>query len=65
MINNLENYADVLAIPLFILLSYYFITKKNKTKMEYVLMVFAIGGAVADIYFTYNFFGRKFVLSKA
>lgn len=65
MIKNLENYADVLAVPLFILLSYYFVTKQNKSKLEYVLMFFAIGGAIADIYFTYNFITLKFPLYKA
>ncbi len=55
MIKNIENYGDILAIPFFILLSYYFITKKNKTTLEYFLTAFALTGSVADIYFTYKF----------
>lgn len=55
MIKHIENYADILAIPCFIMLSYYFIIKKNKTILEYLLMTFAITGSVADIYFTLRF----------
>ncbi len=55
MIKNIENYGDILAIPFFIMLSYYFIIKQNKTKFEYLLMSFAIAGSIADIYFTYKF----------
>jgi hypothetical protein len=59
MIKNIENYGDILAIPFFKMLSYYFIVKKNKTTFEYLLMVFAISGSVADIYFTFKFLSRN------
>jgi hypothetical protein len=55
MIKNLEKYADILAIPFFIVLSYYFIKLKNKNILEYILMIFAIIGTIADMYFTINF----------
>ena len=55
MIKNIENYGDILAIPFFIMLSYYFIIKNNKTIFEYLLMAFAIIGSIADIYFTFKF----------
>lgn len=55
MIKNLENYADILAIPLFALLTYYFYKKQNKTDIEKLLFLFAITGLIADIYFTFNF----------
>ncbi len=64
MIKNIENYGDILAIPFFIMLSYYFIVKKNKTKFEYLLMIFAIIGSIADVYFTYRFLSTdKLVIS--
>jgi len=56
MIGNLDHYGDILAIPFFILLSYYFYKRKNKTNLEYLLMLFSIGGAIADIVFTINNF---------
>jgi hypothetical protein len=59
MINNLDRYGDILAIPFFILLSYYFYRIKNKTTLEYVLLIFSIGGAIADIVFTINFLFNK------
>ena len=59
MIKNLENYADILAIPFFILLTYYFIIKSNKNNLEYMLMIFAIIGVIADFYFSINFLYSK------
>ena len=56
MISNLDHYGDILAIPFFLLLSFYFYKKKNKTIIEYILLIFSIGGAIADIIFTVNFF---------
>ncbi len=55
MIKNLDRYGDILAIPFFILLSFYFYKIKNKTILEYILLVFSIGGAIADIIFTIYF----------
>jgi hypothetical protein len=69
MINNLVDklgtnflisavhYGDILAIPFFILLSVYFYKIKNKTFIEYILFIFAIGGTIVDIIFTINFLG--------
>lgn len=57
--NDLTHYGDILAIPFFILLTYYFLIKKNKTKFEYVLLLFSIGGLIADVYFSYNFLINK------
>ncbi len=55
IIDNIEHYADILAIPFFILASYYFITKPNKTIIEQLLTLFVIVGAIADIVFTLKF----------
>ena len=57
--NLLTHYGDILAIPFFILLSYYFLVKKNKTKIEYIFLLFSIGGLIADVYFSYNFLFNK------
>ena len=59
MFKNIENYADILAIPFFILLSYYFIVKKNKTIFEYILTLFVVIGTLADIYFTFRFLNNS------
>jgi hypothetical protein len=45
--------ADTLAIPFFFLLALYFLLKKNKTPIEYVLLLFGIGGLIADIFFAF------------
>ena len=52
---DLVHYGDILAIPFFLLLACYFYKIKNKTKLENLLYIFAIGGLVVDIYFTYNY----------
>ena len=52
---KLVHNADILAIPFFILLSIYFYNKKNKTKLEIILLLFSIGGAIMDTIFTYNY----------
>ena len=55
-INNLSHYGDILAIPLFSLLSLYFYNIEDKTITEYVLFFFSISGLLADILFTYIHF---------
>jgi hypothetical protein len=59
MISELVHIGDILAIPFFILLSYYFIKKKNKTILEYILLIFSLCGVVADIMFTVNYLKNK------
>lgn len=54
---NLVHYADILAIPFFLLLSIYFYNKK-RTFIENILFLFAVTGLVLDIYFTYNFLNK-------
>jgi len=58
MFDHIENYADVLAIPCFALLSYYFLRIPQKTFVEILLTIFAVVGLVADTYFTVRFVGR-------
>jgi hypothetical protein len=59
IIDNIEHYADILAIPFFILASYYFINKPNKTLIEQLLTLFVVVGTIADILFTIKFTYRK------
>ena len=47
--------ADILAIPFFIMTFIYFYNIKNKSFIEFVLMLFAGVGFVLDTIFTYNY----------
>ncbi len=55
---NLSHYGDILAIPFFALLTIYFYNIKNKSTIEYVLLVFSICGFVLDILYTYIYLTR-------
>jgi hypothetical protein len=55
IINNLSHYGDILAIPFFALLINYFYHIKNKSIIEYVLLLFSISGFILDILFTYMY----------
>lgn len=54
---NLPRLGDLLAIPFFLLLAAYFASKglRSLKPLEIVLFLFAVTGAVADIYFTLNY----------
>ena len=56
--------GDILAIPFFLLFTIYFITKKNKTRLEYVLLAFSVCGLFADIWFTYTHVYNEFGIVK-
>ena len=60
---NLSHYGDILAIPFFGLLVYYFYEIENKSPMEYVLFAFSAMGFIFDIFYTYLFYKRSFVKS--
>jgi hypothetical protein len=53
--DKLINIADIVAIPVFLLLVIYFFKKKNKTVLEYVLLIFVSLGFVIDVMFTIYF----------
>ena len=55
IIKNLSHYGDILAIPFFILLVIYFYNIEHKSRIEYVLLYFSIGGVVLDILYTFIF----------
>jgi hypothetical protein len=54
-IQNLSHIGDILAIPFFLLLTIYLYQLKNKTLLEYILLLFAVSGFVLDTLFTYDF----------
>jgi len=49
MIELIQDYADLLAVPFFGLLIFYFITKKNRNIMENILLLFACIGFLFDL----------------
>ena len=55
---NIVHYADMLAIPFFLVLTIYLFNKK-RTFIENLLLLFAISGLVLDIYFSYNFINNE------
>ena len=59
LITYISNIGDILAIPFFGLLVFYFYNIKNKTKLEYLLYLFSISGFILDIIFTYLFVYNK------
>ena len=60
-INNISHYGDILAIPFFGLLTFYFYNIQNKSVLEYILFLFCISGLVLDTIYTYIFFYIKTV----
>jgi hypothetical protein len=54
-----SHYGDIAAIPFFAMLVFYFIRLKNKGILEYTLLLFSIGGFVADIIFTHQYVNRS------
>ena len=59
LITYISNIGDILAIPFFGLLVFYFYNIKNKTKLEHLLYLFSISGFTLDIIFTYLFVYNK------
>lgn len=55
ILNNISNYADILAIPMFALFIFYFYNIENKNLIEQILFLFSIIGLTLDIIFTYLF----------
>ena len=44
--------GDIFAIPMFVLLFVYLIKNKDKTVIEYILLLFSIFGFIFDVYFS-------------
>ena len=56
---QLSQIGDIIAIPFWLLLLYYFYNIENKNNLEYFLLFYVICGFVADTYFTLNFYKIK------
>jgi hypothetical protein len=52
---HLSHYGDILAIPFFALLIFYFHRIEQKSKLEMILFLFSIAGFVLDIFYTFLF----------
>lgn len=57
-IQNFSHYGDILAIPFFALLVIYFYNIKEKSLIEYLLLLFAISGFLLDILYTYIYLSK-------
>jgi hypothetical protein len=55
MIEKLVHYADILAVPCFLISFLYFYNIKNKTFLEIFIMLFLLIGFILDSIFTYSF----------
>jgi hypothetical protein len=55
IINYMTNVCDIFAIPLFVLMFYYFYNIDEKDMLEYILFGFSIFGIFADTIFSCNF----------
>ena len=51
----IDHIGDILAIPFFAWLSYYFYHLPHRTTQETVLFIFSVGGLIADLVFTLQF----------
>jgi hypothetical protein len=49
---NISHYGDILAIPFFALLIFYFNRIEQKSVLEMVLFLFSIAGFILDILYT-------------
>jgi hypothetical protein len=59
ILKHISHYGDILAIPFFALLVYYFYIIEDKTIIEQILLLFSILGFLLDILFTFLFFKKK------
>lgn len=55
-ISSLSHIGDILAIPCFAVLVYYFYNIENKNVVEYLLLAFSALGFILDIVFTSIYF---------
>jgi len=61
----IDHIGDILAIPFFAWLSFYYYRIPNRTNEENILLAFSVGGLVADLIFTTNFLRvlRRFLIN--
>jgi hypothetical protein len=56
IIRDISHIGDILAIPLFLIAIIYFYQIKNKSIIEYILLLFATSGFILDVLFTIQYF---------
>lgn len=61
-LQNISHIGDILAIPFFALLAYYFYQLETWNIIEQILFLFAVIGFIADILFTFIYIKHKFYL---
>ena len=54
-LKHVNHYGDILAIPFFALLTWYFYTIPMKSVLEWILFFFSMVGLLCDVLFTYLF----------
>ena len=59
ILDDASHLGDVLAIPFFGLLVYYFLSIPRRTPFETILLLFAVGGFVLDVLYSTQFLTRK------
>ena len=55
LIKSIPHWGDMVAIPGFALLIWYFLQIPDKTDFEWLLLIFVTGAFLADLLFTYWF----------
>lgn len=55
----LKRATNFLAIPFLLLNAIYFIKIKDKTSLEYMLLLFSIVSLILTTFFVYNYFDKK------
>jgi hypothetical protein len=58
MLDKLCHYGDIVAIPFFALLVFYFSRISDRTSFEDILLFFSVSGLILDVVYTYIFLAR-------
>jgi hypothetical protein len=56
---DIVRFGDILAIPFFLILIFYFIKKQTLSDIEILLLLFSIGGFLFDTFFTFLYLREK------
>ena len=55
LLKVINHVGDIMAIPFFALLAWYFYNIESRTTIENILLVFSVGSMFLDMFFTYLF----------
>jgi uncharacterized membrane protein YbhN (UPF0104 family) len=56
---DIVRFGDILAIPFFLMLIFYFLNKEKLSRIELLLLLFSIGGFLFDTFFTIVYLREK------